>query len=215
MKTKIDFLVIEGNIGAGKTSLASLIAKKYNAKLILERFKNNPFLPKFYENPDRYAFQVETSFLIDRYWQIKNELLQAKELFKDLTVADYYFPKSIIFAKKTLKDDEFQLFRKIFDIIYKNVPKPDLYVYLHLSTERLLKNIAERGRDFEKHITAEYLKKIEKSYFEFFREEQDIPFLILDTNEIDFVKNPGDFEKIEKIIFGNSYKKGTNIVKVL
>ncbi len=210
---KSTFLVIEGNIGAGKTSLTKLLANKLNARTILERFKDNPFLPKFYQDPERYAFQVETSFLIDRYWQLKDEIFDARELFTNMIIADYYFPKSIIFAKKTLKDDEFRLFRNIFDIIYKNIPKPDLYVYLHLKPENLLENIRKRGREYERNITAEYLKKIEKSYFEFFKEEKNIPFLIIDTNNLDFVHNKKDFDTIYQIIFAKNYPIGITIVE--
>ncbi len=208
-----DFVVIEGNIGAGKTSLSKMIAKDYNAKLILERFAENPFLPKFYKEPDKYAFQLETSFLIDRYQQLIDDL-QNRELFKDFIVADYHFYKSLIFAKNTLEDAEFQLYRKIFNVIYKNIPKPDLYVYLHVSVERLLENIKKRGRPYEQNIKPEYLQKIQEGYFTFFREQTDFRFVIIDTNEIDFVNNESDYKELINMIFKEDYRKGMNFVKV-
>ncbi len=207
-----DFIVIEGNIGAGKTSLARKISKDFNAKLVLERFAENPFLPKFYEDPERYAFQVEVTFLIDRYQQLIDDL-QHFELFKTFVVSDYYFSKSLIFAKNTLEDAEFQLYRKIYTIIYKNIPKPDLYVYLHVGVDRLLENIKKRGRPYEKNIKAEYLEKIQKGYFEYFNGQKDFTFLILDTNDLDFVANQEDYKKIIDAIFGKKYAKGINYVQ--
>jgi deoxyguanosine kinase len=137
---KHKFIVIEGLIGAGKTSLSKKIAEKYNAKLILEQFADNPFLPKFYKEPEKYSFQLELSFLAERYHQLKDEL-SSGDLFKSFLISDYYFTKSLIFAKSTLADDEYRLFRNLFDIILATLPKPDLYVYLHLKPENALKNI--------------------------------------------------------------------------
>lgn len=136
----INFLVIEGNIGAGKTTLSTMISQKYNAKLILEQFSDNPFLPKFYKDPDKYSFPLEMSFMAERYNQLKKQVAD-QDLFKNFTVADYYFMKSLIFSKSTLQEDEYSLYRKFFDIIYQNIPKPSLYVYLHLSTERDRKSV--------------------------------------------------------------------------
>ncbi len=206
-----DFIVIEGNIGAGKTSLARKISNDFNAKLVLERFAENPFLPKFYEEPERYAFQVEVTFLIDRYQQLIDDL-QHFELFKTFVVSDYYFSKSLIFAKNTLEDAEYQLYRRIYTIIYKNIPKPDLYVYLHVGVDRLLENIKKRGRPYEKNIKAEYLEKIQKGYFEYFNEQTDFTFLILHTNDLDFVENEQDYKKIIDAIFAKRYPKGINHV---
>ncbi len=211
--SKYNFIVIEGNIGAGKTSLAKKLAADFNAKLVLERFAENPFLPKFYENPEKYAFQVETSFLIDRYQQLIDDL-QPLELFRSFTISDYYFSKSLIFARNTLEGAEFQLYRKIYSIIYKNIPKPDLYVFLHVSIERLLKNIKKRGRPYEQNIKPEYLEKIQKAYFEYFNQQNDFRFLIIDTNEIDFVENQKHYNKLVEIIFDENHKKGINFVKV-
>ncbi len=208
-----DFIVIEGNIGAGKTSLAKKIAQDYNAKLVLERFAENPFLPKFYQEPERYAFQVEVTFLIDRYQQLVDDL-RYFELFKTFVVSDYYFSKSLIFAKNTLEDAEFQLYRKIYSVIYKNIPKPDLYVYLHVGIDRLMQNIQKRGRPYEKNIKPEYLEKISQGYFEYFNQQDDFKFLILDTNDVDFVENDNDYKKILDVIFNGEFKNGTNYVKI-
>ncbi|MBL4559660.1 MAG: deoxynucleoside kinase [Labilibaculum sp.] len=201
------FIVIEGNIGAGKTSLSHKIAEEYNAKLILEQFANNPFLPKFYEDQEKYSFPLEMSFLADRYNQLKKELSE-RDLFKSFTIADYYFMKSLIFSKQTLKDDEYNLYRQFFHIIYNSLPKPDLYVYLHSNVDKLLSNIKRRGRDYEQEITADYLHKIQDSYFEFFKHQQELSFLIIDINNIDFVNNPDDFSKVSKAVFDCECKKG-------
>ncbi len=212
--TNYEFVVIEGNIGAGKTSLAKKISQDFNAKLVLERFAENPFLPKFYQEPERYAFQVEVTFLIDRYQQLIDDL-QHFELFKTFVVSDYYFSKSLIFAKNTLEEAEFQLYRKIYTVIYKNIPRPDLYVYLHVGVPRLLQNIKKRGRPYEQNIKPEYLERIQKGYFEYFQQQQnDMTFLIIDTNDIDFVENPGDYRKLLDVIFGPKYQKGINFVKL-
>ena len=206
-----DYIIIEGNIGAGKTSLSKMLAEKFNAKLILEQFADNPFLPKFYDNPDRYSFPLELSFLADRYNQLKKDLSH-RDLFKSFTISDYYFMKSLIFSKSTLQDDEYNLYRQIFDIIYNQLPKPDLYVYLHLTTDNLIKNIKKRGRDYEQNITEDYLKKIQNSYFDYFKQQKDFRTLIIDTNDIDFVNNHKDYELIIDTIFNNEYKIGTNRV---
>lgn len=200
-------MVIEGNIGAGKTSFAHKISAELNAKLILEQFAENPFLPKFYKEPEKYSFQLELSFLAERYYQLNNELT-SRDLFKSITVADYYFMKSLIFAKTTLKDDEYNLYRSIFDIIYNSIPKPDLYVYLHQDILRLKQNIKKRGRDYEQAISDEYLEKLQDGYFDFFKKQEDIPFLIIDINKLDFVENQSDYEKIKQVIFSEKYSKG-------
>lgn len=201
------FIVIEGNIGAGKTTLSRKIAEEYNAKLILEQFANNPFLPKFYEDQEKYSFPLEMSFLADRYNQLKRELSEM-DLFKSFTVADYYFMKSLIFSKQTLQDDEYNLYRQFFHIIYNSLPKPDLYVYLHSNVDQLLNNIKTRGRAYEQEITADYLQKIQDSYFEFFKQQQDLSFLIIDTNNVDFVNSSKDYSKMSEAIFTAQCKKG-------
>ncbi len=207
------YLVIEGNIGAGKTSLATLLAHELNAKLILEQFADNPFLPKFYKNPERYSFPLELSFLAERYSQLNSEL-RTGSLFHSLTITDYYFMKSLIFAQNTLGGDELQLYKQLFTIIYNTLPKPDLYVYLHLPTNQLLKNIQKRGREYEQTITAEYLNSITQGYFDFFRQHPEYTFLVIDTSKIDFVTNHNDFLKIKSVIFDQSFKKGVNLVSL-
>jgi len=207
----MQYLVIEGNIGAGKTTLSTMIAQEMNAKLVLERFADNPFLPRFYNDPDRYSFPLELSFLADRYKQLNNEL-RSVSLFQPLIIADYFFMKSLIFANNTLKGDEYNLYRQIFEIIYNSIPKPDLYVYLHLSTEKLLENIHKRGRDYEQRITAEYLDEIQKGYFDFFKQHPEYTFLVIDTSNLDFVSNHVDYLKLKKVIFDQSYIKGIHRV---
>jgi deoxyguanosine kinase len=211
MKVKYNYVVIEGNIGAGKTTLAGKISNQFNAQLILEHFADNPFLPKFYEDPDKYSFPLELSFLANRYKQLKEEL-GPQDLFKSFTVADYYFMKSLVFAASTLKEDEYNLYRQIFYIIYGTLPKPDIYVYLHLSPDRLLQNIERRGRSYEKSITKEYLQKIQDSYFLFFKQNPENKYLVIDLNAIDFVANQNDYSRIIDTIFFDDYPVGLNMV---
>lgn len=209
----LNYIVIEGNIGAGKTTLSKMIAEEYNAKLILEQFEDNPFLPKFYKEPDKYSFQLELSFLAERYHQLNKELT-SRDLFKTFTVADYFFMKSLIFARATLKEDEYNLYRQIFDIIYKSIPKPDLYIYLHIDVNNLANNIAKRGRDYEKEISQEYLLKLQEGYFDFFKQQNDIKYLIIDSNDMDFVENQGDYSKVKELIFKKDYPIGINRITI-
>ncbi len=211
MEIKYNYIVIEGNIGAGKTTLATRVSEQFNARLILEHFADNPFLPKFYENPGKYSFPLELSFLASRYKQLKEEL-EPQNLFNDFTIADYYFIKSLVFAASTLEGDEYNLYRTIFYIIYSSLPKPDMFVYLHLSPEKLLSNIKKRGRDYEKSITCDYLKKIQESYFTFFRQNPDNKYLIIDINAIDFVANEDHYKILVETIFARDYPKGLNSV---
>ena len=201
-----NFIAIEGNIGAGKTTLAHKIAEDFNAKKILERFADNPFLPKFYKDQARYAFPLEMSFLADRYQQISDDLAQL-DLFKDFIIADYHIFKSLIFAKVTVTEDEFRLYRKLFEIIYKEIPKPDLYIYLYQNTERLLQNIKKRGRSYEQEIPSEYLDKINQGYFDFIKTHPELNILVLDVSDRDFVKNQSDYifilEEIDKALSKN------------
>lgn len=203
------YVVIEGNIGAGKTTLSHMIAEKHNAKLVLEQFADNPFLPKFYKNQERYSFPLELSFLAERYKQLNQEL-RSGSLFQPLIVADYFFMKSLIFARNTLAEDEYHLYRQIFEIIYQSIPKPDLYVYLHLPIDKLIANIQRRGREYEQTISAAYLENLQKGYFDFFKQHPEYTFLVLDTSNVDFVANPSDFIKLEEAIFNQQYKKGIN-----
>ncbi len=211
MRSEYNYMVIEGNIGAGKTTLASRIAGQFNARLILEHFDDNPFLPKFYNDPDKYSFPLELSFLASRYKQLRDELV-TQDLFKSFTVADYYFMKSLVFAASTLTGDEYNLYRQIFYIIYGSLPRPDIYVYLHLNTSRLIDNIEKRGRSYEKPITKEYLQRIQDSYFTFFKQNPDNRYLVIDINEIDFVTVDNDYLKIIDTIFYKNYPVGINTV---
>ena len=190
-----NYIAIEGNIGAGKTTLANKFAEDFNAKTVLERFADNPFLPKFYEDQSRYAFPLEMSFLADRYQQTADDLAQF-DLFKDFIVADYHIFKSLIFAKVTLAEDEFRLYKTMFDIIYKEMPKPDLYIYLYQNTERLLENIKKRGRDYEQEIPAEYLEKINSGYLDYIKTQKDLNVLIIDVSDRDFIKSQEDYNFI-------------------
>lgn len=190
--SKYNYIAIEGNIGAGKTSLATKIAHDFNAKLILERFADNPFLPKFYQDAQRYAFTLEMSFLADRYQQISDDLSQL-DLFKDFIVSDYDVFKSLIFSKITLADDEFNLYRKLFYLMYKDIAKPDLYVYLYQNTEQLQQNIKKRGRDYEQNIDDDYLEKINAGYLEFLKTQNDFNVKIIDISGRDFIENRADY----------------------
>jgi len=209
MKIKYNYVVIEGNIGAGKTTLATKISEQFNARLILEHFADNPFLPKFYNDPGKYSFPLELSFLASRYKQLKDEIVP-QDLFRAFTVADYYFMKSLVFAASTLEGDEYNLYRQIFYIIYGSLPKPDMFVYLHLSPERLLSNIERRGRNYEKSITKDYLQKIQESYFTFFKQNPDNKYLVIDIENIDFVANESHYRKVVDAIFYDEYQAGIN-----
>jgi deoxyguanosine kinase len=189
---QFNYIAIEGNIGAGKTTLSTKLAEDCNAKLVLERFADNPFLPKFYKDQSRYAFPLEMSFLADRYQQLSDDLAQF-DLFKDFVVADYHIFKSLIFAKVTLQEDEFRLYKTMFDIIHKEMPKPDLYVYLYQNTERLLSNIKKRGRSYEQEIPADYLEKINQGYLDYIKTQTDLNVLIIDVSDLDFVKKQEDY----------------------
>jgi deoxyadenosine/deoxycytidine kinase len=196
---KYKYIAIEGNIGSGKTSLAKLIAEDYNAKLILEQFEDNSFLPKFYKYPDKYAFPLEMSFLADRYKQLKNEVTP-QDLFKSFTIADYFIDKSIIFARKTLKDDEFTLYARLFDIIISTLPRPELIIFLYTTIDQLKHNIRNRGREYEQKIESSYLERIQSGYFDYFKLVKKSAIVIINTQSIDFVNNPQDYQNIKSIL---------------
>jgi deoxyadenosine/deoxycytidine kinase len=193
------FIAIEGTIGAGKTSLATRIAQDYNAKLILEQFEDNSFLPKFYLDQEKYAFPLEMSFMASRFQQLKDRL-GTRDLFLNFTISDYYVAKSLIFARKTLPPDEFNLFNRFFQLIDVSLPKPDLLVYLYLDVEKLQENIRKRGRSYEQQIKDEYLTQIQSGYFDYIRQQQDMRILLLDTNQLDFVGNDADYQKILRVL---------------
>jgi len=196
---KYNYIAIEGNIGAGKTTLAKRLAEEFNARLILERFEDNSFLPKFYEQPDIYAFPLEMSFLADRYQQLKDKL-PAQELFSSLTISDYFIDKSLIFARNNLKQDEFNLYSRLFHIISAFLPRPELLVYLYLDIPGLMDNIKKRGRDYELLIKAEYLEKIQAGYMNHIKSLGNLRVLIINTNEVDFLENINDYNKLLDVI---------------
>ena len=192
---KYNYIAIEGNIGSGKTSLAHKLGDDFNAKLVLERFADNPFLPKFYSDRERYAFPLEMSFLADRYHQLSDDLGQF-DLFKNFIVSDYYIFKSLIFAQVTLPKEEFMLYRKMFDIMYKDIQKPDVYVYLYQNTDRLIENIKKRGRSYEKNIDREYLDRIHRGYLDYIKASEGLSPLIIDISDMDFIDREADYREI-------------------
>jgi len=196
---KYNYLAIEGNIGAGKTTLARMISAQFNARLILERFADNAFLPKFYQEPERYAFPLEMSFLADRFQQLREEL-STPDLFRSFTIADYFIDKSLIFARNNLKADEFALYSRLFGIISSMLPKPDLIIFLYLDIPGLMKNISARGRDYEKLIAPDYLERIQAGYLNHFRSLQDARIVMINTNEIDFVESDWDYQKLTRML---------------
>ena len=207
----MNFLVIEGNIGVGKTTLAKMISNDYNAQFVGETFADNPFLQKFYESPKEYAFTLEMSFMAERYSQLMSEL-QNRDLFKDFAVSGYYYMKSSIFSCESLSTDEYNLYRKFFDIIYARLPRPDLYVYLHKTPDNLKKQIVHRGRDYEQNIEENYLNNITNAYFNYLKQQSEFPVVIVDTNNIDFVANKKDYFRLCEVIFQNSYNSGISRV---
>ncbi len=189
------FIAIEGNIGAGKTTLSRMIAEDYGCRLVLEQFADNPFLPYFYENPERHAFTVELFFMAERHKQLQDELSQ-QELFQQKAVADYFFLKTLLFAKNNLNEEEYRLFQRLFHILNTNSPKPDLILYLHRPVHDLISNIQLRGREYEQNISPEYLAQIQEAYFEFFKTEPSIPILVVDAGNLDFVNDPVHYKNL-------------------
>ena len=205
---KYPYIVVEGNIGSGKTSLVKMLTKELSAHSIYEEFSDNPFLPKFYAEPEKHAFPLELSFLAERYHQLKKEL-NTRDLFHKNIISDYYFIKSLIFAEITLPEDEFGLYKKLFHIIHQKLPQPDLLIYLYSDVDRLQNNISKRGRDYESQITDDYLEKIHKGYFNFLNQQNTFPVLILNLTNIDFVEQKEDFMKI-LVSLGETYEKGVH-----
>ena len=198
MSMQYNYIAIEGTIGAGKTTLSTRIANDFNGKLVLEEFEGdkNPFLPKFYKEPEKYSFQLEMTFLALRYQQLKDKL-GALDLFHDFIISDYYVAKSLIFSRNNLQEDEYQLFSRFFNIIFSDMPKPELLVYLYSDVSRLQANIHKRGRSYEQDISDTYLADIQQGYLDFIREQQgNMRILILDTNRLDFVAHESDYRKI-------------------
>jgi len=176
-----------------------MIAEDFGGRLVLEQFADNPFLPFFYENPERYAFTVELFFMTERHKQLQQELAQ-QSLFEEFIIADYFFLKTLLFAKNNLPAEEYRLFQRLFHILNASFPKPELLVYLHRPVSSLLQNIAKRGRPYEQDITAEYLQRIQDNYFEFFRMEQSVPVLILEMEDVDFKNNPEQYRQLISLL---------------
>lgn len=194
-----DFIVVEGNIGVGKTTLSTMLSEQLNRRLILEEFSDNPFLPYFYENPERYAFPVELFFMTERHKQLQEELSQP-QLFEQGIISDYIFLKTLLFARNNLKAEEFRLFQRLFHILSTNFPKPDLLLYLHQPIDRLLENIRKRGRAYEQQMDPDYLLQIQQAYFDYFKTVSDIPIVVLDVQSIDFVQYPEHYQAILNLL---------------
>ena len=192
---KFDFLTIEGNIGSGKTSLAKKIASDFNGKLILEEFSDNPFLPKFYKDSKPNAFPLELFFMAERFNQLSGEKSEI-DLFSEFTVSDYSFFKSKLFAQNNLEQDELNLFNRLYNIMFSTVKKPDLLIYLHADIERLQENIKIRGREYEENISNNYLKEIEKKYFDYLKKQNDFPVLMLDVSKQNFIEDDKIYNQI-------------------
>jgi deoxyadenosine/deoxycytidine kinase len=191
---KYSFITVEGNIGAGKTTLSHLLAKHYNARLILEQFANNPFLPKFYEDPKQYAFPLELFFMAERFKQLK-ELLQQRDLFQSVTISDYLFTKCLLFAKVNLPADEFNLYQRLFDIIHQQLIQPDILIYLHAPVTRLQQNIKKRGRSYEQSIPDDYLFSIQETYTHYIK-QHNLKTLFVDASNADFLTNEAHLQTI-------------------
>ncbi len=189
------YIAIEGNIGAGKTTFCQMLERDFGCKIILEQFADNPFLPYFYENPERYAFSVELFFMTERHKQLQENLGQ-QDLFQQLIVSDYYFIKTLLFARHTLSTEEYRLFQRLFNILNTSFPKPELLVYLHRSPENLLQNIQNRGREYERNITPDYLLRIQEAYFDFFKKTNAFPIVIIDLEDVAFWHQPKAYNQL-------------------
>jgi len=207
------YISIEGNIGSGKTSLSKKLNATMPSKLILEQFADNPFLPFFYQDPERYAFPVEIFFMTERQKQLQNQLIN-RDLFLNLSIADYFFPKTLIFAKNNLNQEEYKLFHKLFHILQSNMPNPDLLIYIHRSPDMLLHNIRKRGRSYEQGIDKSYLKSIQDSYFDFFSIESDFPVLVIEAEELDFLDNDRHYQEIVNL-FNKKFNTGVTYISIL
>lgn len=207
-KFPYQYIAIEGNIGAGKTTLCKMLESDFNCKLILEQFADNPFLPFFYENQERYAFSVELFFMTERHKQLQENLAQ-RSLFEEFIVADYFFLKTLLFAKNNLGKEENRLFQRLFNILNSTFPKPELLVYLHRSVDNLISNIQQRGRSYEQDIKAEYLHGIQNTYFEYFKTETTLPILIIDVDQINFLQGETHYKMIIDAL-SKSYAPGVH-----
>jgi deoxyguanosine kinase len=199
MSIPYPFIAIEGNIGAGKTTLCHMLSERLGCSLVLEQFTDNPFLPPFYDQPDRYALPVELFFMTERHKQLL-EHFGSPDLFRNFTVADYFFVKTLLFAKNNLSEEEFRLFQRLFSVLNATFPKPDLLLYLHRPVDVLLQHIKKRGRSIEQQISADYLTEIQEAYFEYLKSESETPVVILDLGGIDFQRDTENFNAIMEVI---------------
>jgi len=202
------FIAIEGNIGAGKTTLSKMLSKELDFKLILEQFTDNPFLPFFYENQERYAFPVELFFMTERHKQLQENLAQ-QDLFQNGIIADYFFLKTLLFARNNLNVEEYRLFQRLFNVLNASFPKPELLVYLHRSVDILLENIKARGRAYEQDITADYLLELQNAYFDYFKMETDVPVLIIDLGRVHFSRGSERYQRFLNML-QQTYEPGVH-----
>lgn len=200
------YIAIEGNIGAGKTSLSHLLATDWDCRLVLEQFTDNPFLPLFYKNPERYAFQVELFFMTERYKQLQEQFAN-QNLFNQQIIGDYFFLKTLLFAKKNLFAEEYRLFHQLFQTLNSHAPTPDILVYLHRPVSALQKNILKRGRSMENTIEDSYLEKLQSAYFDYFKTAAEFPILVLNLSDIDFINNPVVYNRIKQLILETPTEK--------
>jgi len=205
------FITVEGNIGVGKTTFSKMLADVFNYHIVLEEFADNPFLPKFYEQPERYAFSLELFFMAERYRQLGD--LRDQDLFSKGIVSDYFFIKSKLFAENNLTNDELLLFNRLSDIALKNLPKPDLIIYLHSKVSRLQENIKKRARSYEQDISDDYLLDIQNKYFDFFKKHTDFPVLIVGVSDVDFVNDANVFQQLVNLT-ANTYSKGLHRISL-
>ena len=205
-----DFIAIEGNIGAGKTTLSKMLSAHFESRLILEEFAENPFLPKFYEDPAKNAFPLELFFLAERYHQLKSHFA-SPDLFKQTTVSDYFIGKSLVFSKTNLDTDELRLFRSLYDIMFSSLPRPDLLIFLHVEPEVLQENIKKRGRSYEQSIKNDYLERVQSGYLEFLKQQEGLRTIILSIKGLDFVANKEHFDRILAVV-ERKYPTGMNFV---
>ena len=203
------FITIEGNIGAGKTTLAHLLSKQLNARLVLEEFADNPFLPKFYENPKQYAFPLELFFMAERYKQLK-DMIQSRDLFNTVTVSDYLFTKCLLFARVNLPEEEYRLYQRLFEIIHAQIIQPDILVYLHAPVSKLQQNIRKRNRSYEQSIPDDYLYSIQETYSTYIR-NHNVPTLLVDVSKADFLNRPDHLQAIMHAL-EKKYDSGLHVI---
>ena len=206
------FITIEGNIGAGKTSLASMLSNEFGGRLILEQFADNPFLPQFYKQPKQFAFPLELFFLAERYQQLK-DVASSPDLFQSQVITDYLFAKSHLFASINLAEEEMKLFKRLAQIMQTSLPEPELLLYLHTPVENLLENIAKRGRSYEKDITPQYLLNIQNGYFELFKSLPHLRIVVIDSSKLDFVNQKEDYNEVLKIL-NEEHDTGTKVISL-